>query len=108
MNLTHKPSRERSSSFRLAYKLTIVLALAGYLSSAFGVHAMGRYSCGLSQNSNGTSVFVSCGSSAGNFLYVCSGGVCSESTGDFNQYAADQQCAQIDANGGCPETMYIE
>ena len=108
MNLTHKNSREHSSSFRLAWKLTIVLALAGYLSSALGARAMGRYSCGLSQNSNGTAVFVSCGSSAGNFIYVCSGGVCSESTGEFNQFLADQECARIDSNGGCPETVYTQ
>lgn len=96
----HKPL------FRLAWRLAVVVALASYLTVT--VAARQRISCGLSQSSGGTSVFVSCGSSAGNFLYVCSNGSCSASTGDFNQYLADQRCAEIQSSGSCPDTIATE
>ena len=107
--MNRKPENQSGGKplFRLAWRLAVVVALASYLTVTVTARNL-RISCGLSQSSSGSSVFVSCGSSAGNFLYVCENGSCSASTGDFNQYLADQRCAEIQSSGSCPETIATE
>ena len=107
--MNRKPENQSGGKplFRLAWRLAVVVALASYLTVTVAARNL-RISCGLSQRSDGTAVFLSCGSSAGNFLYVCQNGTCSESTGELNQAIADQRCAEIQASGSCPGTVYTD
>ncbi len=106
MNLTHWNSKESGTLFRLVWRLALVVTLAGYLTMVTTAQSGSRLSCPLSQFRDGTSVFLSCGGSGGNFLYVCQGGVCTPSGGDDNQVIANEQCRQY-TQDGCPE-VYIE
>ena len=107
--MNRKPENQSKNQplFRLAWRLAVVIALASYLTVTVTARNL-RIWCGLSQSSSGSSVFLSCGSSAGNFLYVCENGTCTESTGEFNQYLADQRCAEVQASGSCPGTVYTD
>lgn len=106
MNRKPENQSEGKPLFRLAWRLAVVVALASYLTVT--VTARNRMSCALSQSSDGRSTFLSCGSSAGNFLYTCNNGTCTESPGDFNQTVADQQCAQVQSSGSCPGIFYLD
>jgi hypothetical protein len=98
----HPQSLKHFPKFKVAAKLCIVVILAGYLIVTTTVEATDRFSCGLAGYSGGGGSFLSCGSSAGNFLYICDGnGICSASEGADNQAFADLLCNQYQIEG-CP------
>lgn len=89
-------------------KLAALLLLLAFLAQALlvtppVVTATSRFSCAIGV-SGGTTRTISCGSSAGNFVYACTGGSCVDETGTsggFNQDMANTLCAQYEAEG-CP------
>jgi len=89
---------------KVAGRLCIAGILMAFLIATITAQASDRFSCILSQSSDGgQSSSLSCGSTGGNFIYNCSAGVCDAAGGEFNQYLADTQCANY-AQSGCPET----
>lgn len=111
MQSTPQKSIQGGSVLRVSWRLGLVLTLTLYLTAAVGAQSGGgdRTSCNLAHSNDGSfSSWVSCGGSAGNFLYVCDEYGCDDSEGDFNQDLADQRCAEIQAEGECPEPVEAE
>lgn len=81
---------------RLSWRLGLVLTLALYTAVVAGAQSgLGdRFSCNL-RDSNGSTTWISCGSSAGNFIYTCDRYGCDDAEGETNQYLADQRCEEI-------------
>ena len=92
------------SLFRLTSRLLCLLALlavAGWVNTTTS-KASDRFSCVMSDDGYRINI-LSCGSSAGNFLYHCyPDGYCGADTDPTNQTAADLTCADYAQNGGCP------
>lgn len=95
-----------SSIFKAALRLGLVAILAGYLILANHAQADGMFGCNLGQSSDGTTTWLSCGSSAGNFMYTCdSSGNCNAfPDNQYNQGLADFNCSKY-ASEGCPEPL---
>lgn len=91
------------SLFRLTSRLLcllVLLAVAGWVNTTS--KAANRFSCVMSVDSDGYPTILSCGSSAGNFLYTCFGSAgCVIDTDPISQVAADLSCADF-AQYGCP------
>ena len=94
------------SFVRLAFFLFLMAILVGSLLETRRAQAMSRFSCALI-TTGGTTRTLSCGGSAGNFVFACSSSGCVDETGsnETNQAIADQLCAQYDSQG-CPEMTY--
>ena len=108
MQQAHKNSNQRRSVVRSSWRMGLVLTLALYSAAVVGAQSGGdRYTCNLTSG-GGSSVWVSCGSTAGNFIYTCDRYGCDDAEGEFNQYLADQQCGQIQQEGHCPESTPSE
>lgn len=83
--------------------LLLTLLVEALLVTPPAAVARNRFSCAIGV-SGGTTRTVSCGGSAGNFVYACTGGICVDETGTsggVNQGIADGLCAQYAAEG-CP------
>lgn len=106
MQQAHKNSNQSRTLGRLSWRLGLVLTLALYSAVVAGAQSGGgdRYVCNL-RDSGGSTTWVSCGSSAGNFIYTCDRYGCDDAEGDFNQMLADDQCNQIQQDGECPEPL---
>ena len=107
MQKAHKNSNQRSL-VKLSWRLGLALMLALYTGVVAGAQSgLGdRFSCNLGTSWGGNSTtWISCGSSAGNFLYVCDRYGCDDSEGETNQYIADQRCEEIRQEGECPEPV---
>lgn len=91
------------SVFRAAWRLGLVAILAGYLILPDRAQATGQFICNTSTSSNGSTTWISCGSSAGNYMYSCdSSGNCNQyPDNQYNQGLADYNCAKYAASG-CP------
>lgn len=85
---------------RIGWRLCLVAVMAGYLLTGTPADAFDRFSCHVGSSSNGET-FVSCGSSAGNFVYTCNETGCHDQTDPNNQWIADGLCQQYAAEG-CP------
>jgi hypothetical protein len=86
--------------------LIVLATVGGYLNNPNTAHAIERFSCVLTVG-YGQVTILSCGSSAGNFIYTCSRtdpGVC-EIAPASNDEVANMNCTQY-AQEGCPETQY--
>lgn len=88
------------SSWRLALILTLTLYSAVVAGAQSGLGD--RFTCNL-RDSGGSTTWISCGSTAGNFIYTCDRYGCEDAEGDFNQYLADERCREIQQEGECPE-----
>lgn len=91
--------------YNVVSRLLCLLALvivAVHLNGMTTVRATSRFSCAL-----GDGLFVSCGSSAGNFAYNCnSGGVCvANENNPANQAMADEMCSRYEREG-CPGQLF--
>jgi hypothetical protein len=85
---------------RVGWRLCLVAVMAGYLLAGSPAAAFDRYTCYMGSTSGGE-VFLSCGSSAGNFLYACNYYGCEAPTDSYNQWVADVLCEEVQYNGGC-------
>jgi len=74
----------------------VLLTAAGWLTTTS--NADNRISCSIDLG-GGDQIIVSCGSSAGNIIWECSGGSCTSDPA--NDVFADMLCQGIQANG-CP------
>ena len=91
------------SLLRLTSRLLCLLALlsvAGYLTATRTAEATDRFSCNL-----GGGTVVSCGSSAGNFIFQCDSNGCRDTTDANNQFLADSACARYTVEG-CPGNLF--
>jgi len=91
---------------KLISKLCLVAVLAGYLLFTITAQATNRFSCSLGYNeTSGNQVFVSCGSSAGNFIYTCdSNNNCQVDENSTSQGLGDSVCQSYQNQyGGCPD-----
>jgi hypothetical protein len=81
----------------LTRRLFLTIAAIAVLGSAFAVSIAYANSVRLLRdNGDGTTVWVSCGSSAGNTIWTCTSGGCVahyNDAGGFNQFLADTECA---------------
>ena len=94
---------------KLVLRLCLFAVLAGYLLITSTAQATDRFSCYITYNeSTGNDVFVSCGSSAGNFIYTCdSNNNCQVDENSTNQGLADSVCQSYQSEyGGCPDDDY--
>jgi len=82
--------------------VSVLLAIAIFLGSTSQAQSS-RFSCILSSGFGKVTV-LSCGSSAGNFIYNCDQGVC-DPAGSGNDEIANMSCAQY-AQEGCPPTLF--
>jgi hypothetical protein len=82
---------------RLTRGLFLTIAVIAVLGSAFAVSiAYANTLTLLSDNGDGTTVWLSYGSSAGNTIWTCTSGGCVahyNDPGGFNQFLADSSCA---------------
>src|SRR5712692_8113066 len=83
--------------------LSVLLAIAIFLGST-GQAQSSQFSCILSSGFGEVTV-LSCGSSAGNFIYSCNQSGCEPATGSGNDTIANLSCAQY-AQEGCPPTIF--
>ena len=102
------PPRNLSVNSRNALRLVLLLTLAGYIAVAeylavptTAQSSDDRFICALREGNS--AIFLSCGGSAGNFIYTCEGPACTAAEGAFNQWMADRLCAEY-AQEGCPPT----
>lgn len=89
---------EGQRRFSLVKRLLIVAALALSFAVVQPSSASDRYSCYYTEQ-NGYTFWVSCGSSAGNFVYRCAGGSCeacdTSMCDDFaNDYCSSGSCSE--------------
>ena len=103
--LTTKEVSSRKRVFKLVLRMLCLLAMviaAVYLNGTRTAHATSRFSCAL-----GGGLFISCGSSAGNFTYNCdSSGVCLAADNNPNNQAnADEMCGRYESDG-CPGLLF--
>jgi hypothetical protein len=88
---------EGPQRFKLVKRLLIVAALAVSFAAVQSTSARSRYSCFYTEQ-NGATYWVSCGGSAGNFVYSCSNGICDDCDAspcdDFaNSYCSSGSCS---------------
>lgn len=105
MQQAHKNSNLSRTLVRLSWRLGLALTLALYAAVVAGAQSgLGdRFTCNLGTSWGGNSTsWVSCGSSAGNFIYTCNSYGCDDAEGEVNQYLADQKCSEIRQEGECP------
>src|SRR3712207_2728178 len=89
----------------LAVKLVIVAFMVAALVAANPVRATARFSCALGTFGGTTTRTLSCGSSAGNFVFACTSGICvNETDNQLNQAIADSLCRQYEQDG-CPDLL---
>jgi len=97
----------KSLSFKLASRiacLAVLTSAALWLNAS--VRASPRFDCVLSANiKNGGMTMLSCGTSAGDILWVCSASSC-DSDPSMDSLAS-MSCNDYAASG-CPETDYYE